>query len=79
MQDLTDVHKILVGELVGKRPLSRCKGDWQDTIKMVLKKAAYVDCSFRMGLVTDFCYYGNEKSVFVREVELLTNPASISF
>ena len=49
MEERRGVHKILVGNLEGKRPLGRPRRRWEDNIKMDLQEVGR-DCGDWMGL-----------------------------
>jgi hypothetical protein len=48
MEERNDVYRVLVGKPEGKRTLVRCRGRWEDKIKIVLQEVEWgygLDCS----------------------------------
>ena len=48
MEERNDVYRVLVGKPEGKRTLVRCRGRWEDKMKMVLQEVGWghgLNCS----------------------------------
>jgi hypothetical protein len=84
MREMGNAYRILVGKPEGKRSLGRCRGRWENNIRMDLREIGAGRCGLDASgsgqrPVAGFCEHGNEPSGFIKGGGLLTSWVTVIF